>query len=169
MLAAVTRRTKMWVLSVSRTPLVCLSLCLAACGGGPQLGRIGQPVPLPNGGPRSACERQGWYEIVPTRIQTHTVRGAGNVQTHYFQLHEGLGVYRARNEDPEDLEDVWPAMQEPQLYSAHQERIQPVDDATARATWWIVGGLVGMAAGIGTAAAIQKESGTGAAVAGVSG
>jgi hypothetical protein len=88
---------------------------------------------------------------------------------HYWQLHEGLGVYRAQRKDPEELEDVWPALQEPALQRTHQERIQPVDDANKSALRWALIGLVGMGAGIGTAAAIQGETGTGAAIAGLSG
>jgi hypothetical protein len=97
------------------------------------------------------------------------MRGGGSVQTYYYQRHEGLGVYRSQQEDPENLEDVWPRIEEPGLQHAHQKRIQPVDSASTTATWWFITGLVGLAAGLGTAAAIQKESKTGAAVAGLSG
>jgi hypothetical protein len=168
----------MAVRPIRKAALLCVSMYLAACGSGPQLGRLGQPVPLPNGQPRSACEHERWYEIVPTRISTHAIRPVGYVGTryggyvrteNYARLHEGLGVYRIRSVDPEDLEDVWPRLQEPELYRVHQARIEPVDDANAKATWWAVGGLVGLVAGIGTAAAIQDQTGTGAAIAGISG
>src|SRR6516164_744510 len=154
----------MRVKAVSRAAIGCLSMYLAGCASGPQLGRLGQPLPLPNGGPRSACEREGWYEVVPTRIETSTMRGGGSVQTYYYQRQEGLGVYRSQQEDPENLEGVWPRIEEPGLQHAHQKRIQPVDSASTTATWWFITGLVGLAAGLGTAAAIQKESKTGAAV-----
>jgi hypothetical protein len=130
---------------------------LVACGAGPQLGRIGAPISLPNGEPRSTCENEGWYELAPTRIETHTVRGGGNVQTHYFQLHEGVGVYRPHEEDPQDLENVWPSLRQPGLQQAHQARIQPVDDASTAATWWFVAGLIGLGGGLGAAPPLHQE------------
>jgi hypothetical protein len=149
------------------------ALWLVGCGGGPPLGRLGDPVSLPNGAPRNACEQKEWYELVPSRTA-----GSGmtpsygsryqsyNVTT---QLYEGYGIYLPGVSDPEDLEDVWPRLKEPALQKKHVVIIDRVEAASWRSVWWSIGGLAGLFAGVGTAAAIQEETETGAAVAGVTG
>jgi hypothetical protein len=90
-------------------------------------------------------------------------------QVHHSQIWEGGGVFQVGEDDPEDLEDVFPEMREPALQRKHEARIQPVYDAHARSLYWALGGLAAMGTGIGIAAAIQDDSPTGAAVAGISG
>jgi hypothetical protein len=88
---------------------------------------------------------------------------------HYSQVWEGVGVFRVGEETPEELEDVMPAMREVRLQRDHEARIEPVDAANRDALYWLLGGVAGMSVGLGTAAVIQEESGTGAAVAGLTG
>ena len=149
----------------------CVS-CLLGCGGGPVLGRLGDPVALPNGGPRTTCERENWYELVPSRVEG---RGVTPTFSRYRStevttvIYEGYGVYRPGESDPIDLEDVWPRLKEPALQKQHMVIIDSVEAATWKSFWWAMGGLAGLTAGVGTAAAIQDETSTGATVAGLTG
>lgn len=60
-------------------------------------------------------------------------------------------------------------MQEPELERTHMARIEPVERAGKKTLTLALISLGGMAAGLGTAAAIEDHSSTGAAVAGISG
>ncbi|HMJ12566.1 MAG TPA: hypothetical protein VK524_14175 [Polyangiaceae bacterium] len=124
---------------------------------------------LPNGAARSACEREEWYELSPARVRAQGYTTTGLYSTHYWQDQDGLGVFKIDEDDPEDLEDLWPKMRRPRLQRQHQARIEPVDDAHRRSLHWAIGGLVALGAGLGTAVAIEEESPAGAAVAGISG
>jgi len=142
---------------------------VAACGSGIQTGRVGAPVALPSGKPQTRCEREQWYELAPAQVKATGMEAGVAYNTHYSAVYKGLGVFQFEQKDPEKLEDVWPKINEPELRRAHEARIEPVDAASARSLNWSLVGLGGLVVGVGTAAAIQKESGTAAAVAGVSG
>jgi hypothetical protein len=133
--------------------VVGLGILGSACGG-PQLGRIGPPIPLPNGTPRNACESEEWLELAPARL--NVILPAGTVS--YSQLHEGAGVFQTGDDQPTPLEDLWPKLQEPQLMRRHQARIEPTDAKSRRAAYWLLGGLVGLGAGVGTGIAVRDES-----------
>jgi hypothetical protein len=149
--------------------LVCL-LCAAVTGcGGAHYGRIGPPVALPNGPPRTSCEREEWYYAARARVLAQGTTAGVFFNTHYFQAHEGLGVFRTGHKDPQDLDDVLPRMREPKLRRLHEARIEPVDAAERRSLHWALGGLFGLFAGIGAAAALQDESEEVATAAGVTG
>jgi hypothetical protein len=145
-------------------------VCLGLIGcDGTTFGRIGPPVKLPNDPPRSACEREEWYSLAPARVKAQGVTVGVGYNTVYSKNYEGVGVFQGDDDDPESLDDVFENMKEPALEKSHNARIEPVDDASARSTYWALGGIVGMFAGVGTAAAVEKESGTTAAVFGLSG
>jgi len=81
----------------------------------------------------------------------------------------GLGVFRPGAKEPEELEDVWPRLNEPRLQQLHEARIEPVDAASRRSVYWAVGGLVGMLGGIAGAAAVGDSNPSVAATLGISG
>jgi hypothetical protein len=151
-----------------RLTLVLLSTQLLACGG-TQMGRIGPPVPLPNGAPRSACEREGWYELAPARVQSQAMTAGIGYNTIYTKTHVGAAVFTVGSNDPEKLKDLWPQMAERTLQLKHDARIKPVDDAALTSHDWALGGLAGLVGGVGIAAATQEDSKTTAAIFGVSG
>lgn len=159
--------TRVRIARTVATPLV-VALLSAGCGG-PHFGRIGTPVALANGAPRTACEREEWLELVPARVNAMGTTTSIGFHIHYSQVHEGLGVFTYGDDDPVDLEDVWPRLAEPELERRHQAPIEAVDAAHLRSLFWAVGGLAGMVGGIGAATAIQDESPTAATVVGVSG
>lgn len=145
------------------------SVALAACGGGPQYGRIGTPVTLPNGPPRNACERKEWYELAPTRVRATGATNSVLYTTYYSQDQVGLAVFEFGEDDPEELEDVWPKMRRRKLQRRHEARLEPVDDANRRTLHWALGGLAVLGVGVGTAAAVQEKSPEVATAAGVTG
>lgn len=147
-----------------------IALCvqLVACAG-PQVGRIGPAVALPNGPPRSDCERNDWYELAPTRVQATGATAGVLFNTHYSQLVDGLGVFRHQESDPEDLEDLWSRMDEPVLQRKHQARIEPVDAAHERTLALSLGGLALGLTGVGIAAAVGDQDRTLATITGVTG
>ena len=124
---------------------------------------------LPNGVPRTECEREEWYDLAPARIEATGYTAGLLYNTHFTQVQDGVGVFRHSSQEPEDLEDVWPKMAEPVLEREHEARIAPVDAAERRTTYWALGGLTGLFGGIITAAAIQDQSQTAANVIGISG
>jgi hypothetical protein len=144
-------------------------LMVVGCGSGANPQRVGPAVPLSSGQAATSCERDEWYELAPSIVEGTAVRSVGYVQVHRVQEQQGLAVYQLGDEDVTKLDDLWARMNEPELQRAHEARIQPVSDARARSAYWLIGGLVGLGAGVGIAAAIQDESKTGAAVAGLTG
>jgi hypothetical protein len=141
-----------------------------ACGG-PAVGRIGPALPLPNGEAVSPCEKaHGWYELAPTRVQAQAATAGLGYSTVYFEKYDGYGLYRPGGTEPELLDDdAWQRLGEPELQRKHEARITPVDAATNRSLYWALGGLAGLATGVGIAAGVQEEHKTTAAVAGVAG
>jgi hypothetical protein len=135
--------------------LYALALALAGCSP-VQLGRIGPSMPLASGTPAGACERQEWLELAPARVAAMSVT-FGLYPDTQKELREGLGIFRPGEDEPEELEDVWPQLQEPALQRAHEARIAPVDAAALRTTMWSVGGLVALGTGVGVAAAIGED------------
>ncbi len=154
-------------------PTIGIALCmfgtqLVACGG-PQLGRTGPAQSLPNGPPRTSCERGDWHELVPARVKSTVMTAGVGYNTVYTKTHEGLGVFSLGDDEPEKLEDLWPRLSEPRLQQQHQSRIRPVDDASKRSLYWALGGLAGMVGGVGLAAAMSKDSPEAAGAFGVTG
>jgi hypothetical protein len=147
--------------------IVCVQL--AACAGPPQVGRAGPAVALPNGPPRSDCERRDWYEVAPARVQASGATAGVLFNTYYSQRVDGLAVFRHKGSDPEDLEVLWSRMDEPALQRKHQAKIDPVDAAHQRSLFWALGGLAVGFTGIGIAAAVEDKDRTLAAAAGVTG
>ncbi|QRN95891.1 hypothetical protein JRI60_43755 [Archangium violaceum] len=124
---------------------------------------------LPSGVPRTECEREEWYELAPARVLSTASQGGGTITYTYYKEYIGFGVFKAGDDDPESLSDVWPILRDNELQRRHEARIAPVDEANTRVLLWSAGGLVGMFGGIGGAAAIQKQDRTAAAVLGVGG
>lgn len=133
--------------------LVGLSLVVSGCGG-PQLGRIGPSVQLPNGAPRNSCESEDWLELAPARL--NVVAPMGTVS--FSQIHEGAGVFQVGENEPKPLKDLWPKLQEPELMRKHQRRIEPTDTKWRNAAYWLLGGVAGLGAGIGAGVAVRDES-----------
>lgn len=133
------------------------------------MGRVGPPIALPNGAPQSACEREGWYELAPAKIQSQATTAGIGYNTIYTKIHVGAAIFPVGENDPEKLKDLWPQMSERTLQLKHEARIQPVDDAAQTSLYWALGGLAGFAGGVGVAAATENESKTTAAIFGVSG
>src|SRR5512133_1351712 len=130
---------------------------VAGCGA-PKVGRIGPPVSLPNGAPRSACERENWHELVPARVTSTAMTAGIWFNTIHVKNQEGLGVFELKEDEPSELEDLWPLMAETQLRRRHQARIQPVEDASRRSGYWALGGLAGLGMGLTVAAATSESS-----------
>lgn len=139
---------------------------LTACG--PSAIRTAQPIPTQAPVPNTACERENTFELVPTRLQVQGTETGLFATTRTAQM-RGLAVYQKGDEDPRELDELWPVIDEPDLQSSHQAWIQPVDDAHWRVIYWSLGGLGVMGAGLGTAAALQDVNPTGATVAGLTG
>ncbi len=78
-------------------------------------------------------------------------------------------MFSVGDDDPEDLEDLWPRMEDPELECRHQARIEPVDAALRTSAYWALGGVGVMLAGVAVAAASAENSPTVAGVAGISG
>lgn len=116
--------------------------------------RTGPTVPLPTGAPRSACERKDWYELAPASLNATAATAGIGYNVYYQGQFNGLGVFRPSAKEPEKLEDVWPRLSEPRLQQLHQARIDAVDAKEYRAVYWALGGLAGLAAGLGGAAAL---------------
>jgi hypothetical protein len=152
-----------------RVTVIGASMLALACGAGPRFERVAAPIALPQGPPQSTCEQEEWYELAPTRLESTTSRSGPYVHVHYAREDVGLAVYRLNDDDPQELEDIWPVMDEPELERAHSARREPFDRKVRHSLYWMGGGLVGMGAGIGTAVAVQDRSGTAAAVAGLTG
>ncbi len=134
-----------------------------------QFGKIGPAYPLPNGSPKTQCEREQWLELAPARVQATGMTAGVGFNTYYTQVNEGVGVFRPSSNDPEDLEELLPKLGQPELASRHQARIEPVDAASRRSIYWSLGGLAALFGGVGVAAAVQKDSPSTAAGFGVTG
>lgn len=146
-----------------------LQLVAVGCGPSIKMGRIGGAVALPTGPARNACEAQGWHEIAPARATAEGAVSQGLRTVYYSEVFEGVGVFRAESDTPLETPDILPAMQEPELQAAHMRPIEEVETAESQTVVWSLIGLVGLGAGVGTAAAIQEDSPGGAAAAGLSG
>src|SRR6187431_349316 len=138
-------------------------------GCGPSALRTGPAVPLPSGPARGSCESQEWYELAPASIHTRAATAGVLYTLTYEGQFNGLGVFRPGAKEPEELEDVWPRLNEPRLQQLHEARIEPVDAASRRSVYWAVGGLVGMLGGIAGAAAVGDSNPSVAATLGISG
>ena len=147
--------------------MVMAMACVVGCG--VPIDKTGPPVRLPSHPAQTACEKAGWSELVPARM-TATGETAGVlVTTHYQAQVDGTAVFRADDDEPVELEELWPEMGEPKVAAKHQARIEPVDQAQRNSLYWVLGGVGGMGLGLGTAAIIQDESESAAAVAGITG
>ena len=138
------------------------------CRGSPGR-RTGPAVALPNGPARNDCEREDWYELAPARVRATGATAGVLVDTYYSQQVDGLAVFRPQQNDPEELEHVWPKIDEPALQRKHQAHIDPVDAAHQRVVLWSVGGLALGFTGLGIAAAVQDQDRSAATAAGVTG
>ncbi len=145
-----------------------VALLLGGCGG-VQHRRVAEPLALPGGNPETMCERENWYELVPAQVTAEAAIAGAQVNEFYFKEYRGLGVFRLNRDKPEQLPDLWRSLNEPALERQHQAWIDPVDSANRRTIYWAVGGLVGLFGGLGTAAAIQKDSKAGAVALGITG
>ncbi len=135
----------------------------------PKATRLAPPLALPSGQAGTTCESERWLELVPTKLRVSHTSGAGSYQVTRIGYAEGVGIFEAGQEEPTPLEDLWPRLRAPELQERHESRIRPVDDANWRSVGWLGSGLIAIAAGAGTAAAIQDDHPTGAAVAGLGG
>ena len=135
-------------------PLLSLALgCSSA-----HLGRLGNPVQLPTGAPRSECEQESWYEIVPTRVRATGRTNEVLFSTYYWREDEGMAIYRVGRERPQKLDNVWSVIGDPELQREHEARIEPIVAAERRVLWWTLGGVGGLAIGTGTGLALMDES-----------
>ena len=131
--------------------------------------RTGPAVPLPSGPARGACESQGWYELAPASIHTRATTAGVLYTLNYEGQFKGLGVFRPGSKEAQELEDVWPRLNEPRLQELHEARIEPVDAASRRSVYWALGGMVGMLGGISGAAAVADSNRSVAIALGISG
>ena len=131
--------------------------------------RTGPALALPSGPARSACERVGWYEVAPARVTAQGETAGVFVTTHYSQDFRGLGLFRPGQHEPEELEDVWPKLAEGTLQRKHNLPIERVDAESRDSLYWALGGLGGMAAGLGGAVAVGDSNQGVAATLGISG
>jgi len=143
------------------------ALLLVACG--PSALRTGPALALPSGPARSVCERVGWYEAAPVRVTAEGETAGVLFTTRYTQEFHGLGLFRPGQQQPEELDDVWPKLAEAPLQQKHELPIERVDAASRHSLYWALGGLGGMAAGIGGAVAVADSSRGAAATLGISG
>lgn len=144
-----------------------LSVLVVACS--PSAMRTGPALPTSLGEARNGCERERWYEVAPAQVRAEGATAGVPFTTLYFQDRRGLGLFRAGGSTPQDLEDAWPKLHEPELERRHVARIEPVDADARTSLYWALGGLAGLGAGLGTAAAVQDSNKGAAAVFGVSG
>lgn len=149
--------------------LVCCGCTVLVGCGTPRPARIGRPLALPNGEPRTPCEREEWYDLAPARIQATAQSGGANYQVLYFKDYEGIGVFKVGKDQPEPLEGLWSRLGEPELQRRHEERLEPVSAAQRHTLYWGLGSLGGLFAGLGTAVALVDTNETAAAVAGSAG
>lgn len=154
---------------IATIPVALFCAGLVGCAQQVQVGRIGAPVALTSGKPRSACERANWQELAPARVVAKGMTQGISHTTHYSQINEGMGVFRLGSDNPEDLEEVLPKMGEPELAQQHMEPIERVNAANRRAVTWALVGLGGMAAGLIPAALLEKDNPGAAAAFGISG
>src|SRR5690606_34121077 len=104
--------------------------CVTACG--PTAVRVAGPVPTPAPPPRTACEREHTFELVPSELQVQATEAGFLFNKHFSAKTKGLAVYQHGSDDPEELDELWAKIGEPALQLQHQARIQPVDDAHLR-------------------------------------
>jgi len=150
----------------------CLGVALSASlsmGCGPSAVRTGPTVPLPTGAPRTACESKDWYELAPASLNATAATAGIGYNVYYQGQFNGLGVFRPGAKEPEKLEDVWPRLSEPRLQQLHEARIEAVDAAAYRSLYWALGGLAGLAAGVGGAVALSDSHPNLAAASGITG
>jgi len=138
-------------------------------GCSPSALQTGPAVSLPSGPARGSCESQGWYELAPASIEAQAATAAVFATVTYQAGFNGFGVFRAGSKHAEELEDVWPRLNEPRLQQLHEARIEPVDTASRHSLYWALGGTVGLAGGVGAAAAVENSNKSVAAVLGISG
>jgi hypothetical protein len=138
-------------------------------GCGPSAMRTGPALALPSGPARGPCERVGWYEAAPTRVTAEGETAGVFFRTHYTQDFHGLGLFRLGQQKPEELEDVWPKLAEAPLQQKHEPPIERVDAAFRHSLYWALGGLGGMAVGIGGAIAVNNSNRGVATTLGISG
>lgn len=133
-----------------------LGLSGVACA--PSAIRTGPTIALPNGNALNACERAEWYEPAPAKLDTQAQTAGVIFNTIHVGHFEGVAVFKTADGKPQELEDVWPRLNEPRLQQLHEARIQTVDDANNRAVYWALGGLGGMVVGLGGAAAVADSN-----------
>jgi hypothetical protein len=140
--------------------LVVFAAALVGCA---QARRASPAYPLPAGPPQNACERGDWLELVVTEYRPAPGFPARS------KTYSGLGVFRLDAADPEDLEKLFPRMEEPDLRAPHEARIRPTDAASRRALVSVLIGGGALVVGLGTAAALNDRNHDAANVFGVSG
>ena len=131
-------------------------LLLAGCG--PSALRTGPVLALPSGPPQSECERMGWYEAAPARVTAEGETAGVFVNMHYAQEFDGIGLFRPGAHKPEELEDVWPRLAETPLQKKHEVPIDRVETQEWHSVYWALGGIGGLAAGIGGAIAVGNSN-----------
>ena len=150
-------------LSLTLSPLRALVVLVAVLVGCVHPRRVSPAFLLPAAEPQNACERGRWLELVTAEYRPAVVFHEGP------RTYEGLGVFPLDAAAPEDLEKVFPRMDEFALQGQHEERIKPTDDANRRSLGALLIGTGGMAAGVGAAAALNDSHHDAANVFGVSG
>jgi hypothetical protein len=110
--------------------------------------KLGPPLALPSGEPTNECEARDWLEVTPVQVNLPTVPRS---------RYSGTGIFRPQQKNPEDLAPLLQRMQEADLQSRHASRLEPIETRERHALIWVLGGGVGMFAGLGLGAAIQHE------------
>jgi len=134
-----------------------VALVLVVLCGCTHTARVGPTVPLTTGDPRGECEQTGWLELARAEVRPW---GASPAQ--------GLGIFRPGQGHPEDLERVVGRLQEPTI-DARVARVEHTDAANRRSLTWSLGGLGGLAVGLGTAVALDDRNHPAANVFGIAG
>lgn len=101
-------------------------LVLIGCSAPASTVRLGDPEVSSLGGPINACERADWFELVPTRSYTRQSSSDGAWTRTVRERLGGYSVYRHGSDSPEDLRNVLPRMEEPELTRAQLSRIESI-------------------------------------------
>jgi len=114
-------------------------LTLTGCLNTASTVRLGDPQPIPGGGPRSVCEEADWYQLVPTRSFEAASESGGGWTTTVQERVTGYSVYRYGSLQPEDLRVVLPRMGESELERQQLSRIESIlsrQERSARLMQW---------------------------------
>ena len=142
-------------LLLSLASLLFLSAAGLACGSAVAQ-RVGDPLPLPSGDAQSACERDAWIELVPTRVIAHEPWGTATsdgrvIYSQSFTERrgdQGVSAYLRQTDEPIPLAQLLPKLDEPALLRRHEARVVPVRSSLERSTFVETTGIVGMGVGV---------------------